>query len=171
MFLNWSFYISGVVGVLFMLSIGIFFLKATFPPKNSSAKRGTKPLIIRFVFCAIFFINIAFSDYLMSRIIRNEVVPFFQNASVNTRVYINSTPADDPNNIIAILSEVKPYTAHHSHALDTFEVRVETNGQTLTLRVGRDSSYKNEYWVMFPGFRHSSPEIGRITTNIFDNIP
>ncbi|MBL7214559.1 MAG: hypothetical protein ISS71_02640 [Phycisphaerae bacterium] len=169
--LTWIFYISGLLGILFMLSMGILFLKALFSRKNRSAKKFPRALIFAFIFFFASFANIFFSDYLTSRIIRHKVVPFLHSASADARVYINSKPVADPNRFIAVLSEVKPYPAHHSHALDTFEVRIESNEQTLTLQLGRDSSYENEYWVFFPGFRSSPPKIGRVTTNIFDDLP
>jgi hypothetical protein len=48
-------------------------------------------------------------------------------------------------------------------------VDIETDKGTLTLQLGRDSGYAQEYWVFYPKYRiTSNNEIGRVTTPLFD---
>ena len=48
-------------------------------------------------------------------------------------------------------------------------VDIESGKGNLTLELGRDSGYAQEYWVFYPKYRVTlNNEIGRVTTAVFD---
>jgi hypothetical protein len=49
-------------------------------------------------------------------------------------------------------------------------VDIESEKGNLTLELGRDSGYAQEYWVFYPKYHvTSNNEIGRVTTPVFDD--
>jgi hypothetical protein len=102
---------------------------------------------------------------IMSSCSRVEALNALRNLSGNYKVNVNSEPAHDPDKIVAALKEV----AHHSHPTKMIRVDVQSEKGSLTLELGRDSGYAQEYWVFYPKYRvTSNNEIGRVTTRVFD---
>ena len=100
---------------------------------------------------------------------RIEALNFLRELPGNYKVYVNSQPARDPDKIISALKATSPQLAQHSHPTKLIRIDIESDKGRLTLELGRDSGYAQEYWVFYPKYRvTSNNEIGRITTPVFD---
>jgi hypothetical protein len=100
---------------------------------------------------------------------RVEILNFFRGLSGNHQVYVNSQPVRDPDRIINALQQVASQPAHHSHPTKRIRIEIESEERKLILKLGRDSGYRQEYWVFYPKYHATSDnEIGRITTPVFD---
>ena len=61
--------------------------------------------------------------------------------------------------------------AHHSYPIKKFKFKIKDKDGELELLIGQDSQNKNEYWIFYPKYRHTGAnELGRIRTNIFNNV-
>ncbi len=119
-------------------------------------------------FVAPIVIAIAIAEIVTARS-RVEALNFLRDVSGNYKVYVNSQVPRDPDGIVSALKTTAPELAHHSHPTKTIRVDIETDKGTLTLQLGRDSGYAQEYWVFYPKYRiTSNNEIGRMTTPLFD---
>ncbi len=119
-------------------------------------------------FVAPIVIAIAIAEIVTARS-RVEALNFLRDVSGNYKVYVNSQIPRDPDGIVSALKTTAPELAHHSHPTKTIRVDIETDKGTLTLQLGRDSGYAQEYWVFYPKYRiTSNNEIGRMTTPLFD---
>jgi hypothetical protein len=101
---------------------------------------------------------------------RTEALNFLRDLPGNSKVYVNSQPARDPKAIVSVLKTTSPWLlGHHSSPTKMIRVDIESEQGNLTLELGRDSAYAQEYWVFYPKYRvTSNNEIGRITTPVFD---
>ncbi len=119
-------------------------------------------------FVAPIVIAIAIAEIVAARS-RVEALNFLRNVSGNYKVYVNSQLARDPDGIISALKTTAPQLAQHSHPTKMIRVDIENERGTLTLQLGRDSGYAQEYWVFYPKYRITlNNEIGRVTTPVFD---
>jgi len=128
--------------------------------------------IVPFVAIACFILPIQ-STFLiaapMERMIRTETLKFLNSLSDNANVIINGKTVDNPSDVISRLQTLATIQAHHSHPTNRIRIQVLSSDYSLTLELGRDSDIPSEYWIFYPGYRHTQlNEIGRITTNIFD---
>jgi len=114
-------------------------------------------------------IAIAISEIVAARS-RTEALNFLRDLSGNYTVYVNSRPANNPDAIIATLKTTAPRMAHHSSPTKMIHVDIQTNNGALSLVLGRDSGYAQEYWVFYPKYRiTSNNEVGRVRTPLFDD--
>ena len=136
------------------------------PVKRSIYKAA--PVIFLFLMWIIGFGLAEILEY-KSRI---EVREFLNEDSGSYKVIVNGAEVDNPAQIVGELKKLNNIYPHSSHPVNEIEILViRRNKRTLKLRLGRDSSRKNEYWVYYPVFKHTSMnEIGRITSAVFDNI-
>ena len=107
----------------------------------------------------------------MQRIVRREVKTFLNNVSSNAVVEINKQQIENKVQVIEELIKVAPLTAHHSHSTKRIHINIIDGDEGLVIELGRDSSRDQEYWVFYLGYGETYVnEIGRITTNLFDNF-
>jgi hypothetical protein len=100
---------------------------------------------------------------------RIEALNFLRDLQGNYKVYVNSQPAHDPDAIVSVLKTASPRPGHHSNPTKVIRVDIQSEKGNLTLELGRDSGYAQEYWVFYPKYRvTSNNEIGRVTTPVFD---
>jgi hypothetical protein len=121
-------------------------------------------------FAAPILVAIAIAEIVSSRS-RLEALSFLRNLSGNYKVYVNSKLAHDPDRVVSALKEVAPVPiGHHSHPTKMIRVDIQGETDSLTLELGRDSGYPQEYWVFNPSYRiTSNNEIGRVITTVFDD--
>ena len=83
---------------------------------------------------------------------------------------VDDKPVQNPDAIVAALSQVAHYWAHHSHPTKRIHIDLRSADDRLALELGRDSGDQKEYWVFCPACAITGPnnEIGRITTPLFD---
>ncbi len=128
--------------------------------------------IVPFVAIACFILPIELTFLIaapMDRTIRKETLRFLNSLSDNANVIINGKTVDNPSDVISNLKSLAKMQAHHSHPTQRIRIKVLSSDYSLTLELGRDSDMPSEYWVFYPGYRHSRlNEIGRINTTIFD---
>ena len=107
-------------------------------------------------------------DY-MTSFVRREALEFLQNLPGQYAVRVNQQHIADAEKVISTLEGIAPYSAHHSHPAKRIRIEIYAGQRDLTLELGRDSAYPQEYWVFCPKYGvTSNNEIGRITTPIFD---
>jgi len=107
----------------------------------------------------------------MTTTVRTETLRFLNSLPDNAIVIINGKGADDPSDVISKLATLATAQAHHSHPTERIRIQVLGSDYSLTLELARDSGKPSEYWVFYPGYRHTRlNEVGRITTNIFDSF-
>jgi hypothetical protein len=128
--------------------------------------------IVPFVAIACFILPIESTFIIaapMDRTIMTETLRFLNSLSDNANVIINGKAVDNPSDVISKLKTLAKIQAHHSHPTQRIRIQVLNSDYSLTLELGRDSDIPSEYWVFYPGYRHSRlNEIGRINTTIFD---
>jgi hypothetical protein len=82
---------------------------------------------------------------------------------------VNQQPVSDADKVISALKLLSPQFGYHSHPTKRIGVEINSENGHLTLVLGRDSDYPQEYWVFYRKYRVSSNnEIGRITTSVLD---
>jgi hypothetical protein len=130
------------------------------------AKFPTKSVLF---FAVPIAVAISIAEIMTSRS-RTEALNFLRDLPGNSRVYVNSRPARDPNTIVSVLKTTSPrLLGHHSSPTKMIRIDIESEKGNLTLELGRDSGYAQEYWVFYPKYRvTSNNEIGRVTTPVFD---
>ncbi len=102
---------------------------------------------------------------------RQEVQDFISN-SHDLKVYVNSQPAANSEEIIAAIKTLQPAAAHHTHPTKRFVIELHSEKGVVTIECRRDSAYAQEYWVFYPKYGMTSDnEIGRITTSALDSYP
>lgn len=115
-------------------------------------------------------ITIFLLSAIMTRNVKADVIQFLSDAKDGFVVKVENTIVADPQPVIEQLRQISSYAAHHTHPNRVIHIVIEAKGRTLALNLGRDSARENEYWVFYPGYRHTSMnEIGRITTQLFDS--
>jgi hypothetical protein len=170
--LNTLFYVLGAAAIIalpFMLVNQFKYLKV-----RAANRSRFVPLPAKFpVKSVLFFVGpiilaIAISE-IMTSYCRAEVLNFLRDLSGDYKIYVNSQPAHEPQRIVGALKEVAPQLGHHSHPTKMIRVEIQSDKGSVTLELGRDSGYAQEYWVFYPKYGvTSNNEIGRVTTPIFD---
>jgi hypothetical protein len=105
----------------------------------------------------------------ISTMVRYEVLSALDALPARPRTVVNGSVLPNPEPVLAALKRIAPQMAHHSHTERTINVEVQSGGNTLKLRLGRDSDRPQEYWVFYSGYPVTEKnEIGRITTEALD---
>jgi hypothetical protein len=103
-------------------------------------------------------------------IARYEIIDKLHAAGDDCQISINGKPAQNPNQILAVLRTFRSSPAHHSHPTHAINIHISCGAEPMTLRLARDSDDPIEYWVFFPKYGITSTnEIGRIKTSAFDS--
>jgi|GEM_PF-6365065 len=138
--------------------------------RESPTRRKRLKLVI--VGGVLLFVASIAATFLLGSVMRQTVrrhVLSFLGAGAVWQVTIDGQAVPEPEKFVEVLSKMAPLAAHHSHPEGELAVVLTSGTESLTLKVGRDSSYRDEYWVYFPSYRHTSVnEIGRIRTDTFD---
>ena len=101
---------------------------------------------------------------------RNGLKRYLGNVSGDVAVKVNGEFVANPNEIVDKLRKVAPLPAHHSRTTKKICLEILSNDNVLTVRLERDADIPEEYWVFYPRYRwRLYDEIGRITTNLFDD--
>jgi hypothetical protein len=121
---------------------------------------------------AAFFVGAAlltvFVITIVSSVARHDVLAFLRDAQA-LRVYVNSEPAPNSEEIVNALKTLQPVPAHHSHPTTRLTIELRRENDVVTIECGRDSANAQEYWVFYPKYDlTSNNEIGRITTSALD---
>lgn len=170
--LNLLFYLVSIIPFIalpFLFVNWIGYMKARSKNRSSFVPvPATFPLKSVLFFAGPIIIAIAIAEIMASHS-RAEALSFLRDLSGNYRVYVNSQPVHDPDRIVSALKATAPQVAQHSHPTKMIRVDIESEKGNLTLELGRDSGYAQEYWVFYPKYRvTSNNEIGRVTTTVFD---
>jgi len=115
-------------------------------------------------------ISIFFFGYLAKVVATWEVAAFLDRAH-SGEVFIDGQKVPDSIVMIAALRPPEERIgAHHSHQTNRLEVMVYNGEESLELKLGRDSSRRQEYWVSYNRYwLLRSGEAYRITTSAFDS--
>lgn len=109
-------------------------------------------------------------SYIVISIVRSHVKSELNSLSGDYEVLINGVEVKNPKRVIEELITFQPTLGHHSHPTLVLNVKIISGNGTLKLKLGRDSSLPQEYWVFYPRYLvTSTSEIGRVNTSIFDN--
>lgn len=168
-------FLDSVTGVMFVIPMGALLLAVTLLVRSllKKEKQTKKQIRIQIGSCVLLFMIPILSIFILSwplkSITRHNVKNFLAGALPDAGVKINDHDVADAKTLIYELSQVKTFVAHHSHATRMIRIDIESSGDTLTLNVGQDSSYSDEFWVYYPAFRHTrANEIGRIRSKVFE---
>ena len=132
-----------------------------FSTGNSEASFPVKSAVV-FVGAALLTLLVALSVTSLSR---REVLEFITDARA-LKVYVNSQPAPNADEIVAALKTLQPVAAHHSRPTKMIKIDLHSDNGVVTIECGRDSANGQEYWVFYPKYGiTSNNEIGRITTS------
>ena len=136
-----------------------------FSTGNSEARFPMNSAVV-FIGAALLTLFIALSVTSLSR---REVLEFITDAQA-LKVYVNSQPAPNSDEIVAALKILQPVAAHHSHPTKMIKLELHSDNGIVTIECGRDSAIPHEYWVFYPKYGiTSNNEIGRITTSALDS--
>lgn len=140
--------------------------------ENTSSRRVHVPAKVPWASVLFFVVPIIVAMTIAQIVVarsREEALTFLHNVPGNYRVYVNAQPAKNPDAIIAALKTTGDRTAHHSSPTKMIRVDIRSDRGDLSLQLGRDSSYAQEYWVFYPKYGiTSNNEIGKILTAAFD---
>jgi ABC-type multidrug transport system fused ATPase/permease subunit len=110
-------------------------------------------------------------SFAIEKIVWREVKTWLENVSDNAIVSINNEVNQKPQTVIDELKKLVAIPAHHSHATKRIRIAIKDNEEGLVIDLGRDSQLPQEYWIFYLGYKYTRVnEIGRITTNLFDNF-
>jgi hypothetical protein len=171
--LNLLFYFVSIIPFIalpFLLVNWIRYMKARGENRSRFVPVPAKFPIKSVLFFAVpIAIAISIAEIMTSRS-RSETLDFLRDLPGNSKVYVNSQPARDPNAIVSVLKTTSPwFLGHHSSPTKMIRVDIESEKGHLTLELGRDSGYAQEYWVFYPKYGvTSNNEIGKVTTPVFD---
>jgi hypothetical protein len=171
--LNTLFYavsITPFIALPFLIVNWVRYLKIRAENKSRRVALPAKmPLKSVLFFAVPIVIAISIAEFVQSRS-RAEALNFLRDLSGNYIVYVDSRPAKNPDAVIAALKTIGPVMGHHSHPTKMIHVDIQTANGGISLVLGRDSGYAQEYWVFYPKYRiTSNNEIGRVTTPLFDD--
>jgi hypothetical protein len=170
--LNTLFYVLGAAAIIalpFMLVNQFKYLKVRAANRSRFVPLPAKlPVKSMIFFVGPILVAIAISE-IMTSYCRTDALNFLRDLSGNYKVYVDSQPAHEPDRVVAALKAVAPQFGHHSHPTKRIRVDIQSDKGSLTLEFGRDSGYAQEYWVFYPKYSvTSNNEIGRVTTQVFD---
>ncbi len=101
---------------------------------------------------------------------RNEFKRWLDKVSSDVVVNVNGELVVNPNQVVGELKKVAPLQAHHSRTTTRISIEIVSGGDRLVVDLERDGDIAQEYWVFYPKYRwRLYDEIGRITTNLFDD--
>lgn len=110
-------------------------------------------------------------SHLIMSDIRAKVKHHLKNITSDSILTIDGKAMTNMQSIVDELLKVKHIPPNHSHPEKEFIVKILNNSKMLTLKVGRDSRKKDEYWIFYPKyFVSSSNEVWKIRSHIFDEI-
>lgn len=101
--------------------------------------------------------------------IRDEVLASIKHCDAEASVVVDGKTVSQPEDIIHALSNLAAHRPHHSHPEETFSVIIRKGAEVITLKFGRDSEIKDEYWVSV--LKEKSGEyidVGSLRTDVFD---
>ncbi|MGD0573292.1 MAG: hypothetical protein ABSB11_09790 [Sedimentisphaerales bacterium] len=156
--------IAFVLGIINALRVGQKFRKKQIE-RDLFLKIAWAPI------CAIIlgFVVLMFCDIMKSSS-RILVKRFLEELPVNASVTINDKPVENSERIITELEKIALLPVHRSHTIRDIHIEIYNQGKNLSVVLGRDSSYPNEYWIFYPNYRYTSKnDIGGIVTNVFDD--
>ena len=170
--LNLLFYLISIIPFIalpFLLVNWIRYMKARSENRSRFVpvppKLPTKSVLF---FVVPIIVAITIAEIMTSRS-RIEALNFLRDLPGHSKVYVNSQPARDPDAIVSVLKTTSTRLGHHSSPTKMIRVDIESEKGHLTLELGRDSGYAQEYWVFYPKYAvTSNNEIGRVTTPVFD---
>ncbi len=171
--LNILFYTAGVIPFIalpFLLVNWMRYLKIRRENKSRRVALPAKvPLKSVLFFVVPIVVAFSIAEFVQARS-RAEALNFLRDLSGNYAVYVNSRAAKNPDAVIAALKTTAPIMGHHSHPTKMVHVDIQTANGGISLVLGRDSDYAQEYWVFYPKYCiTSNNEIGRVTTSLFDD--
>ena len=170
--LNTLFYAVSVIPFIalpFLLVNWMRYLKIRRENKSRRVALPAKlPLKSVLVFGGPILVAILIAEFVQARS-RVEALNFLRDLSSNYKVYVNSQPPKNPDAIITALKTTGWRMDHHSSPTKMIRVDIHTDQGDMSLQLGRDSSYAQEYWVFYPKYRiTSNNEIGKVVTPVFD---
>jgi hypothetical protein len=84
---------------------------------------------------------------------------------------IGARRSDDPIGVVNALSTVHANPGHHSYPTRSFSLRIVCSGETVRLRLARDSERPDEYWVFWQIDENAEEQaLGIITSKAFDEV-
>ena len=101
---------------------------------------------------------------------REEIKQFIAKPVENYEISVKGVYAKHPSKIIEEINKVTALPTHHSHATDLFPIIIKDleNNNSITLEIGQDSMWKNEYWIFNKNYWYTSHnEVGRIKSDFF----
>lgn len=151
---NWIGFATWLVSAA--LIVGVVRTVPAFRPSASQSRTYWWRVFLAWVFATAFLYvaSTSIANAWARSIVRNRIA----DAQRNTLpVYVDGRLVADSAAALAQLARLQMIAAHHSHPLESREVRF---GDT-TLRIARDSERVHEYWVYWPPVSENSA-IGRI---------
>ncbi len=104
--------------------------------------------------------------------VRDEVLASIQQCDPEAFVVVDGKTFNRSEDVFLALSNLTAHRPHHSHPEETFSVIIRNGAQIITLRLGRDSEFKDEYWVsVLKEESGAYTDIGSLRTDVFDQNP
>lgn len=98
--------------------------------------------------------------------IKNVVVNY---SAVDSKVYINDILIHNPTDELNALKRIRYYPYHHSGPTKNLSIKIITQFDSITVRIGRDATLPYEYYVYYDGFNLTKDNnIGKMHTHAFD---
>ena len=159
-----------VTGAILVVKM-VGYVKKEYPGKKKPKSDRFKNFPFKSFVCffgSIFVITIF--NYGMKSAACERVKAFLNKVSPDTQVYINGQQIKETGQIIIELKKVTMLVVGGSHTTKRIPIEIVSHDETLTLVLGRDSRYPQQYWVFYPRYRYTSKnDIGRIKTSLFDH--
>jgi predicted small secreted protein len=167
-FINYLFILSFLVGLFFFPCFSVMWIKAV------RKRKIPKQLLISSIILGCVFtgsiITIALLSSKLTSYSREEVLDFV-NDSTKYEIRINGSAISNPDLYIKELRKLQVNAPNHSHPTTSVQINVIKTGDELKLILRQDSAIKEEFWVFYPEFRHTTEnEIGRIRTKLFKEL-
>ena len=107
---------------------------------------------------------------LMISTVRSNILDFLLSATPATTIIVEDNVVSNTSIVLSELQKIETHVERHSHPEKDIHITIKNKGNTLELRLGRDSGRPSKYWVFYPHYKHTSMNaIGKITTSLFDS--
>lgn len=169
---------AGFIGIFAFLSFAVGFATALrnsrLPLSEQRASAvGTAfwilfPVKRCFLFIACLSAVVAIT-YTATTRVRQQLAEDVRKLPADVVVLVDGHPVATREAFIAMLQQIAPAAAHHSHPMRAITIAVRGRGTDILLSFGRDSERPQEYWVFDPRDELvRMNEIGRVTTSLLD---
>ena len=152
-----------LVSLLLFVVAGVLGLLSARKSHSRRQQHIVKLWLIAFLLCFLSGFQLPLIGSVLCRKARREVLSALENIDVTTATLtLDSLPPLRNSPLLPDIKATRFVWAHHTYAINIVTCEISDSNTRLLLRIGRDSTNTNEYWVFYPKYKFTRKnEIGR----------